>query len=153
MGRLGHKGVFSRYNDEDYQAAEEALGTVEMTRHRNRQMGTLSGGQQQRILLARALVAEPRLLLLDEPTAGIDAPMRTGFYELLNQLKEHMSMVLVSHDITAVSVYVSTVACLNRRLFCHDSKELTAEDLEATYQCPVEMIAHGVPHRVLKEHE
>jgi len=63
-----------------------------------------------------------------------------------------MAIVLVSHDISAVSVYVDKIACLNHRLYYHDSKELTAEDLEATYHCPVELIAHGVPHRVLKKH-
>ncbi len=63
-----------------------------------------------------------------------------------------MAIVLVSHDISAVSIYVDKIACLNRKLFYHDSKELTAEDLEESYLCPVEIIAHGVPHRVLKEH-
>jgi len=63
-----------------------------------------------------------------------------------------MAIVMVSHDITAVSVHVSKIACLNRRLYYHDSKELLAEDLEAAYQCPVELIAHGIPHRVLREH-
>ena len=63
-----------------------------------------------------------------------------------------MAIVLVSHDIGAVSVYVDKTACLNRRLFYHGTKEISAEDLEAAYQCPVDLIAHGVPHRVLKEH-
>ena len=63
-----------------------------------------------------------------------------------------MPIVLVSHDISAVSVYVNKIACLNRKLYYHESKELTPEDLEAAYHCPIQMIAHGVPHRVLKEH-
>jgi zinc transport system ATP-binding protein len=63
-----------------------------------------------------------------------------------------MTIVLVSHDIGVISVYIDKIACLNRRLFYHNSKEITAEMLEATYQCPVEMITHGVPHRVLKKH-
>ena len=64
-----------------------------------------------------------------------------------------MAIVLVSHDISAVSIYVSKIACLNHRLFYHGSKEIGPEILEATYKCPVQMIAHGaVPHRVLREH-
>jgi zinc transport system ATP-binding protein len=98
-------------------------------------------------------VAEPRLLLLDEPTASVDPAMQTEFYELLAKLKQRMAIMLVSHDISAVSIYVDTIACLNRQLHYHGSKELTPEILEATYKCPVQMIAHGtIPHRVLKEH-
>jgi len=79
--------------------------------------------------------------------------MQTEFYELLERLKQQMSIVLVSHDIGAVSIYVDKIACLNRQLFYHGSKEIKPEVLEATYKCPVQMIAHGtVPHRVLKEH-
>ena len=91
-------------------------------------------------------------MLLDEPTASVDTPMQTGFYELLERLKQRMAIVLVSHDIGAISIYVDKIACLNHQLFYHNSKELTAEELEATYKCPIELIAHGVPHRVLREH-
>jgi zinc transport system ATP-binding protein len=152
MGRYGKVGLLKRFNDEDKKIALKALETVEMLDFKDRQIGRLSGGQQQRVFIARALVAEPKLLLLDEPTAGIDMPMQAEFYELLARLKQRMAIVLVSHDISAVSIYVDKIACLNRRLFYHESKEISAEDLEAVYQCPVEMIAHGVPHRVLKEH-
>lgn len=152
MGRYGQVGLFKRLNDEDEGVARQALETVEMLDFKERQIGTLSGGQQQRVFIARALVAEPKLLLLDEPTASVDMPMQTEFYELLASLKQRMAIVLVSHDISAVSIYVDKIACLNGRLFYHESKEISAEDLEAVYQCPVEMIAHGVPHRVLKEH-
>ena len=67
-------------------------------------------------------------------------------------MKQIMAIVLVSHDISAVSIYVEKIACLNRQLYYHGSKEVGPEILEATYKCPVQMIAHGVPHRVLKEH-
>jgi zinc transport system ATP-binding protein len=153
MGRLEHKKRFKRFSEEDKMFAHDALETVEMLDFKDAQIGKLSGGQQQRVFIARALVAEPKLLLLDEPMASVDSPMQTELYELFEKLRQRMAIVLVSHDISAVSIYVDKIACLNRRLFYHNSKELTAEDLEATYQCPVEIIAHGVPHRVLKEHK
>ena len=153
MGRLRHAKRFKRYSEKDKEFAYEALETVEMLDFKDAQIGKLSGGQQQRVFIARALVAEPKLLLLDEPMASVDSPMQTELYELFEKLRQQMAIVLVSHDISAVSIYVDKIACLNRRLFYHNTKELTAEDLEATYRCPVEIIAHGVPHRVLKEHK
>jgi zinc transport system ATP-binding protein len=153
MGRYGKTGLFRRYRREDITAAEKALARVGMEDCHNKQIGRLSGGQQQRVFVARALVAEPKLLLLDEPTASIDPTMQAEFYELLGELKNSLTIVMVSHDIGAVSVYVDKIACLNRRLYYHGSKEITPEILEATYQCPVQLITHGtVPHRVLKEH-
>ena len=153
MGRYGKTGLFKRYGSNDKRATRDALQTVGMLDYKDRQVGNPSGGELQRVLIARALVAEPRLLLLDEPTASVDPAMQTAFYELLEKLKQRMAIMLVSHDISAVSIYVDTIACLNRQLHYHGSKELTPEILEATYKCPVQMIAHGtIPHRVLKEH-
>lgn len=153
MGRYGKAGLAHRYSREDKAAAEKALVRVQMENYRDKQIGRLSGGQQQRVFVARALVAAPELLLLDEPTASIDPTMQTEFYELLAELKRDLTVVMVSHDIGAISVYVDKIACLNRQLYYHGSKEITPEVLEATYKCPVQLIAHGtVPHRVLKEH-
>jgi zinc transport system ATP-binding protein len=153
MGRYGKTGLFRRYNRGDKAAAEKALARVGMLDHGEKQIGRLSGGEQQRIFIARALVAEPKLLLLDEPMASIDPTMQTEFYELLDELKKSLTIVMVSHDIGAVSIYVDKIACLNRQLYYHGSKEITPEILEATYKCPIQLITHGtVPHRVLKEH-
>jgi len=153
MGRVGHMKRFTRYSDKDARLASDALETVEMLEFRDTQIGRLSGGQQQRVFIARALVTEPKLLLLDEPMASVDAPMQTELYELFERLRERMAIVMVSHDISAVSIYVDKMACLNRKLFYHGTKELVPEELEATYQCPINLIAHGVPHRVLREHD
>jgi len=153
MGRYGRIGLFKRHGDVDKVKARDALAMVGMLEKSDRQIGKLSGGEQQRVLIARALAGEPRLLLLDEPTASVDPAVQTQFYELLDRLKKRMAIVLVSHDLSAISIYVDKVACLNRQLYYHGSKEIGPEVLEATYKCPVQMIAHGaVPHRVLKEH-
>jgi zinc transport system ATP-binding protein len=152
MGRLGHTVMFRRYNSADREAAIEALKRVGMLEHKDQQIGKLSGGQQQRVFVARALASDPKILLLDEPMANVDTPMQAGFYELLDSLKRKMTIVMVSHDIGVVSAYVDKIACLNRRLYYHGTKDLTKHDLEEAYQCPVDLIAHGMPHRVFEEH-
>ena len=153
MGRLGKKRLLRKYSEEDKRIAYRALESVEMLELKDKQVGKLSGGQLQRVLLARALAADPKILLLDEPTASIDEPTKTKLYDLLKNLNRKITIVLVSHDIGVISSYVDKIACLNRRLFYHGSKEIEAETIEKTYQCPVDLIAHGVPHRVLRKHK
>ena len=116
-------------------------------------MGELSGGQRQRVYIARALATEPKILLLDEPTASVDVEASTSLYELLARLNEHVTILLISHDMNVVSKYVKTIGCLNRRLVYHAEKRITPEMLAEGYGCPVDLIAHGVPHRVLAGHE
>jgi zinc transport system ATP-binding protein len=153
MGRYNKRGLARKYNKTDLQSVEETLEKVGMLSFKDKQIGKLSGGEQQRVFIARALVADPKILLLDEPTASVDVASQTDFYNLLEDLKRRMSIILVSHDIGVMSVYVDKIACLNVQLYYHGSKEISPEILEATYKCPVQMIAHGtVPHRVLKEH-
>ncbi|OJH49349.1 ABC transporter [Methanohalophilus portucalensis FDF-1] len=152
MGRIGKKSLFRKYNPNDRKVVKESLEKVKMYEYRDRHIAELSGGQRQRVFIARALATEPKLLLLDEPVAGIDTTMQKEFYEILEELKSRVTIIMVTHDISAVSVYVDKVACLNQKLYYHGTKELKPEDLEEAYKCPVEMIAHGVPHRVLKAH-
>ena len=134
-------------------AVAQALEQVELHGVADRQMGSLSGGQLQRALIARALVAKPRLLLLDEPTASLDTRIGRSVYELLEELAENITVVLVSHDIGVISRHVRTIACLNVQMHYHRSKDLTPEMIEAAYGCPVDLLAHGHPHRVLEHHE
>lgn len=153
-GRLGHiTRIPRRYDEEDHVRAEEALDTMGIAGLANRQIRDLSGGEQQRAIIARALVGDPKVLLLDEPTVYVDAPTTTQFYHILDELRRRMAIVLVTHDIGVIPDHVTRVACLNRRLYTHETNEITADMIEAAYHCPVDLIAHGVPHRVFSEHE
>lgn len=152
-GRLGHiTRLPRRYDEADHARTEEALETMGIAGLADRQIRDLSGGEQQRVIIARALVGDPKVLLLDEPTVYVDAPTEAQFYEILDRLRDRMAIVLVTHDIGVIPEHVTRVACLNRRIYTHDSNEITADMLEAAYHCPVDLIAHGVPHRVLSEH-
>ncbi len=152
MGRLGRRGLLRRYTPEDRRAVARALQQVEMLDAQDRPIGELSTGQRQRVYIARALATEPQILFLDEPTASVDAHITTSIYELLRKLNEHITILLVSHDMGVISSHVKTVGCLNRRLFYHESKEITPDMLEEAYHCPIDLIAHGVPHRVFAHH-
>lgn len=153
MGLLTGWNLFHRLSNQEKGQIEAALAEVGMLNLRQSAMGELSGGQRQRVFIARALVANPKILLLDEPTASVDPNVTKDIYELLSQLNQKMAIVLVSHDMMAVSSFTKTIACLNRKLVYHNSKELSAEMLNSVYGCPVDLIAHGIPHRVLAAHE
>lgn len=158
MGKLKPGRGWSRHSSEDRNAAIEALAQVEMENFRNHRIGELSGGQKQRIFVARALVTDPDILFLDEPTASIDSKGQNEFYALLEELNKKITIIFVSHDLMAISRHVKSVACVNQRLHYHGHAELTVEMIEMMYNCtveetcPVELIAHGLPHRVLQKH-
>jgi zinc transport system ATP-binding protein len=150
MGR--YRGIAKKYLKEDLDLAVDALETVGMIEFKNRHISMLSGGQLQRVLIARAIVRNPKLLLLDEPMSGVDPEMQQSFYELILKLNKLMAIVFVTHDIGAISIYFNDVVCLNRKLFYHGPKEGSLKKLEETYGCPIELLAHGIPHRVLGSH-
>lgn len=154
MGRRSIRGVHPFYSSDDKKSAIEALKKVSMLEYKKRHISELSGGQRQRVFIARALVSNPKILLLDEPTASIDRDLQINFYHLLKELNENVTILLVTHDIGVISSYVNRVACLNHFIFTHDDEKMISKEmLEKTYSCPVDLIAHGVPHRVLDEHK
>jgi len=152
MGRLGKQHLMRQYSTDDENVVSAALDRVHMSDYREKPIGDLSTGQRQRVYIARALASEPKILLLDEPTSSIDPRMSINIYELLQELNDNVTIILISHDMGAISSYVKTIACLNHRLIYHGEKQITKEMLDASYQCPVDIIAHGLPHRVFSEH-
>ncbi|HEY3247825.1 MAG TPA: metal ABC transporter ATP-binding protein [bacterium] len=145
-GRSGRAGLGRRFNGEDRAAAQASLDTVGMGAYRDRLVGRLSAGQQQRVFIARALVHDPDLLLLDEPTVGVDLDAQEQFYSLLRVLNRDAgkTLVLVSHDISVVAEEVTQLACLNRRLVFHGSPEeaMRSGALAQMYRAESLVVAH-----------
>lgn len=127
----------------DREAVRRALTEVEAGDISKRQIGSLSGGQLQRVLLARALVGEPRILILDEPTANIDHRLEGEIFDLLRMLNERMTILVVSHDVAFISRYVNRVACINRTLVCHNTDAIDGNVIQDLYGKNVRMIAHA----------
>ncbi|MDY0307344.1 MAG: metal ABC transporter ATP-binding protein [Desulfovibrio aminophilus] len=146
-GLNGVRGLLPRR--EDRRKALLALERVGLTDQAGRQISALSGGQKQRALIARALVDQPSLLLLDEPTASVDPRARDDLFRLLLQLNRDMTIVMVSHDVSVLTRGVKSVACVNRALHSHAAPALTPEMLRMTYGgdeaagCPVDLVTHG----------
>jgi zinc transport system ATP-binding protein len=159
MGKLKPGRGWSRHTEEDRMEALQALERVGIGKYSNHRIGELSIGQKQRVFIARALVTDPDILLLDEPTASIDTKGQNEFYAILKELNHKITIIVVSHDLMVISRYVKSVACVNQSLHYHGHAELTGEMIEMMYDCkieetcPIELIAHGLPHRVLHKHE
>ena len=148
MGRLGQRKLFQRYNSKDRSIVKEALERVEMWQMRHRSLAELSGGQRQRVYIARALASQPSILLLDEPTANVDSRISKSIYQLLRQLNQEMTIILVSHDLASVYSHVKTIGCLNRRLHYHSNKEISSAAIEQTYKCPIDLV---IPDQLKQE--
>jgi len=147
MGRLGQSRPVGGFRRADYEAAEKALAAVDITSLRRHRFGRLSGGEQRRVLIARALATEPRLLLLDEPTVGVDHRVEHEIYSLLDVLNKQLTIVLVSHDLGCIKEHVRRVACVHESVFCHTPEELTGEVIEAIFGGPRQMAEHHMPGR------
>lgn len=121
---------------------------------RNKAIGELSGGQMQRVFLCRAIVSNPKILILDEPDTFVDNRFEGELYEKLRILNSEMAIILVSHDMGTIVKYVKTIACVNGNLHYHPSNRITQKDLDE-YNCPIQIIKYGeVPHIFLKhQHE
>jgi len=144
--------LIKKYSKNDKAEVTNMLERMGIGNLAKKNIGELSGGQLQRVFLSRAIVGNPQLLILDEPSTYVDNKFEHDLYNILQELNEKMAIMMVSHDLGTISYHVKTIACVNRHLHYHKSNQISQEQLEA-YNCPIQIIAHGhIPHTILKEH-
>lgn len=140
-------GIFKRKTKDHKTRVYEALEKVGMQDHGKKLIGQLSGGQQQRVFIARVLVGEPEIMLLDEPTVGIDMKSEEAVYCLLARLNSDLgiTIIMVTHDIGAITVHANKLVCLGERgMFVHDINEpITDETLSEIYGYNVRLHSHS----------
>ena len=152
-GLMSRKRIIKHYEKKDLEFAGQLMEQAGIYEIRNKAIGELSGGQIQRTLLCRALVNQPKLLVLDEPNTYVDNRFEKELYEKLRKLNEEIAILLVSHDLGTISTYVKSIACVNHSLHYHPGNKITPELMEA-YECPIQIITHGkIAHTVLTQHE
>lgn len=151
-GMMIRKRIITRMSAEDRKKAAIIIEELGLSGMESSSLSELSGGQLQRVFLGRAIIGDPKLLLLDEPGNFVDSTFENDFYDKLKELNKRMAILMVSHDIGMISAHVRSYACVNRTLNYHPSSEISNEQLLA-YGCPIQLITHGtVPHTVLKQH-
>ncbi|MCF0223108.1 MAG: ABC transporter ATP-binding protein [Fibrobacter sp.] len=145
---LGKQGLSPRSKE-----VLDALEKVRILDFKDRRLGELSGGERQRALIARSLVCNPRILFLDEPSNNIDAAGQENLYNMLAELSKSMTIVVITHDLMALSNRVKSIVCVNRSVHYHQESSINNEMITDVYGCEVDLIAHGIPHRVLGSHD
>ncbi|MGY3714353.1 metal ABC transporter ATP-binding protein [Sutcliffiella cohnii] len=151
-GLVSKVGLLRFFQKEHKQKVMDAIKAVGMEEFKDRNIGELSGGQQQRIFIARALVSEPELLILDEPTVGVDAKNVQTFYSMLEHLNKdlNITLILVTHDVGTVTDKVTHVACLNKHIHFHgeasEFDELKTKDFSQFYGHEVHLLNHDHHH-------
>ena len=151
-GLQTEKGFFGRYTAKDKELAYKTLEKMGIAELASRPIGEVSGGEMQRALLCRAIISEPKLLILDEPTNFVDNSFEREFYAMVQELSHNMAVMIVSHDLGTITSVVKSIVCVNRTAHRHDSNILTEEQLR-NYNCPIQIVSHGhIPHTVLEHH-
>ena len=152
-GLSSKKPLISRFTKEHKEKAHQVIVRMGLEGLEERAIGALSGGQLQRALLGRAIISDPEVVILDEPSTYIDKRFEARLYQLLAEINKDCAIILVSHDIGTVLQQVKSIACVNETLDYHPDTGITGEWLERNFNCPIELLGHGtLPHRVLGEH-
>lgn len=155
LSGLTPKGAFLKtYSKDDKKKVRNVAERLGIDHLLARAIGELSGGQLQRVLLGRAIIDNPRLIILDEPSTYVDKLFETNFYKLLGEINKEIAIILVSHDVGTIISLVKNIACVNQHLHYHPGNDMSQEWLEDAYSCPIEILGHGaLPHRVLMQHD
>jgi zinc transport system ATP-binding protein len=147
LGRTPHAGLLHGVGAQDRQKVEETLKLFGIYELKDRKIGQLSGGQSQRVFLAKAMVADPKLLLLDEPTSGVDTTSKSEFYKILERLNREsgITVILSSHDVGVITKIANRVLCINRsQFFCGENADFSASvEIHKVYDHPVELMDHS----------
>ncbi len=150
MGRLAHFGTWRRPRREDHRAVAESLARVGIGDRAERSIGALSGGEQRRVMLAQALCASERLLVLDEPTIGLDLPAEHAFYALLRELQRELGLavIAVSHDLLALAAAADELICINHSMHVHGNPDevVHSHALREAYSCEFNFLAGEIAH-------
>lgn len=143
MGLRENNKYFPWVNKKLLKNIKKAMDRTNISNLSTKKFGELSGGQKQRTLIARAIVSNPKILLLDEPTASVDMNVEMDIYELLKELNQQMTILLVSHDVGFISKYINKIACINKQLSCHDKNEISFDQINhEAYHGNFSMIQH-----------
>lgn len=145
MGLFRSSSFTPWLSEDEKEKVKTALQQLDITTLKDRHIRELSGGQQQRVYIARSLVSKPTMLLLDEPTTGIDVKTRHMLLHLLNDLHDHgMTIILTTHDLNAVAAHLPWLVCFNKKLIAEGTpKEVfTSDILSKTYNAPLQIIKH-----------
>ena len=142
QGTLNSRSNFIFFRKNIKQLAEQAMDSLGILDRRKSNFGELSGGLKQRGLIARAIVSNPSILILDEPVASVDSSVESDIFDMLKELNSKMTIIMVSHDLGFVSGYVNRVACINKRLSCKDTSSLELK-IEDIYNKNTKMIKHS----------
>jgi zinc transport system ATP-binding protein len=140
LGNLTNKfKLFRRFSKTEISNAEKTMKKLNILEFKKRQIGKLSGGQMQKVLIARAIVNKPNILILDEPTSNVDSKSKIEIFEILKNLNKNMTIILVSHDVDDIVLYVDSIACLNKNLHYHENnKKINSDVFKEKYNCPVQ---------------
>ena len=142
-GRLSHLPWYGYFSSKDKQAAREALAKVGLSEYEEASFGTLSGGQAQRALIARALVSEPKLLLLDEPTASVDVQAEADICNMLQKLKGQITMMMVTHDLKTILNDIQRVLYVQQKVYPLQPKEVCEHFAMGLYHSPLINLSSG----------
>lgn len=141
-GLIDSRSLFPWRPADSIKKCMKALDSVGIADLSGRLFGTLSGGQKQRVLIARALVSDPKMLVLDEPTASVDSNVEKDIYELFHTLNDRLTIILVTHDLGFVSPYINRVACVNRHVLLHSPADVTGDVISEVYHSRMKIIQH-----------